>query len=624
MKTLRLIGATLAIVSFCCAAIGQTIDGPASVEQVTVFIKCSVGPKTYKGTGVIVTADGLVLTAKHVVPENAECAGEIGRPSPNPTFLLTRDAHPWPDWDIIALRIAKEQGRTFPYVRYHKIVADFKGKSILARGIKAGGSEIAVSAGIISTVNVDSRGFIETDALTSRGMSGGPVVLSDDGGLVGIIVGAELEGSPPTPRTYGVFAIQAVAADLGLTEAPQAVSVNAPSEHCKPEACRAYYNAFRLGVESKLYRITDQLVLWSQNPGNRPPKAGLVDLADKLHLNIDVEMATSEQSGARTSNIEGAFRDRLQILYPADAVNMFDVGVRVGGAAGFKFASTTDEETTIAMRQWDNDLYFINKAADRFGIPKLNAPRGNGKEDLSIASCAVANAFSEYFVGNASDCTDAVARYQHLVEGARRGGNSIPSHEVTKINGKRLVYFKKASDLGIVIDTLATNNLYPDEQPGTNDQATNVISCQPDDDIEKIKWIARILLEAGVRLQGIAPQARRTDLIGIEHYKEYARMPVLNAYLLDAITRCPTWDSELPSPYISVRNNCPYQIYGTMTYKDPFANSWISRSVEIPPYSRWFLANEDGSYPSSQLSYLQFEHPNGNRVTLKIGQRICG
>jgi hypothetical protein len=198
---------------------GQAAPDPSSVEQAAIYIECSMGSEKTKASGVIVSSDGLVLTAKHVVPSGSRCAREIGRPSPNPSLLLTLDPHQWPTWDIIALRIAGERGRSFPFVHYSKVDSELKGKPIIARGFKENGTEIAVSPGLISAANIDAPGIIDTTALTGSGLSGGPVVLAADGSLIGIVVSADFDRKTAAPISYGVFAVQLVAADLALAGA---------------------------------------------------------------------------------------------------------------------------------------------------------------------------------------------------------------------------------------------------------------------------------------------------------------------------------------------------------------------------------------------------------------------
>jgi Trypsin-like peptidase domain len=632
MKTAtKVFSAILVVLNCWCAAWAQTVNGSSSVEQATVYIECLLGTGKTKGTGVIISPDGLVLTAKHVVPDGSHCGGEIGRPSPNPSFLLTLDPHRWGDWDIIALRLAKEQGRTFPFVNYRKIGDELKGASIIARGIKENGTEIAVSPGVISTANIDARGMIGTTALTSSGMSGGPVVLSADGSLIGIVAGADFDRNTGAPSSYGVLAVQLVAADLGLTES-QGLLLRPSDGPCKPEACQIYVNVFQLGMEAKLYRMADQIFSLTAKSGAHPSGSELKLLSDNLHLDLDIEKLASGRGKGNESNVEALLRDKLQTVFPADIVNIFDVGIRVGGAVGAGLpaptltqSGQTVQSVTPPAQQWNDDLAFINSAIGRLGAPKIElSVKNGGKDNLSTAACSAADSISSYFLKVASKCTDNLARYRSELERVTPVTNSASPHEGVRINGKRLVYFTKASDYETVKNALAAHNLYYEEQAGTSDQATNVITCQPNDDIEKIKWLAGILLDAGVRLQGIAPQARKTNLIGIEYYPQYARMPVLNSYLLSVIKHCPDWvPDQLPSKYVSLTNKCDIPIYGTVTYADPFASSWISQIVSISAYSTWFLTNQNGVYPSSQFSYVYLLYPNGRQIAWRIGQTIC-
>jgi hypothetical protein len=59
--------------------LAQTTDQPPPIESVIVYVKCkALDGKISRGTGVLVSSEGAVLTAKHVVPLGYTCLDEVG------------------------------------------------------------------------------------------------------------------------------------------------------------------------------------------------------------------------------------------------------------------------------------------------------------------------------------------------------------------------------------------------------------------------------------------------------------------------------------------------------------------------------------------------------------------
>ncbi len=203
---------------------GQPGAQPPPIEGVIVYIECKSpnGQTTSKGTGVLVSGDGAVLTAKHVAPVGYACLGGIGTAATTPTRKLNRDPRQAPV-DAMLLRFVQTGGEVFPFVRYRKLEASLRGKPISAYGFPGTGvGDVFQTDGTIAQTNIDDRGIFGTSALQSSGMSGGPVVLKEDGNLIGIIVGANFDPTTGAPASYGVLASSLVASVFDLTPALQA------------------------------------------------------------------------------------------------------------------------------------------------------------------------------------------------------------------------------------------------------------------------------------------------------------------------------------------------------------------------------------------------------------------
>jgi hypothetical protein len=186
----------------------------ATAEATTVYIECKTAAGTSRGSGVVVSAGGHVLTARHVlglkpndpIPGNIECAGSIGVADPK----ATRAMIPQPiDVAVDAALLQFRETRQYEFVRVCKFEDWMIRRKIFVAGFP-GMTETGVPSfreGVLSTTKRNSKGVLETDGQTIAGMSGGPAFSNNLKGLVGIVIGAQF--SPlGTVDYFGILPIE--------------------------------------------------------------------------------------------------------------------------------------------------------------------------------------------------------------------------------------------------------------------------------------------------------------------------------------------------------------------------------------------------------------------------------
>jgi serine protease Do len=186
----------LSILLFAAAAHGaepaledRIIAVSEQVKPSVVFVQAIVRVNDRKtevtGSGVIASADGLVLTNHHVVERAEKVEVSVpGRKQPYRAEVLGNDKQT----DLAVLRIQPE--RPLPAARFAENAEVRVGQWVLAIG-NPYGLDGTVSLGIVSAKGRNLEipdllnDFIQTDAMIDRGSSGGPLV-DLEGRVVGI------------------------------------------------------------------------------------------------------------------------------------------------------------------------------------------------------------------------------------------------------------------------------------------------------------------------------------------------------------------------------------------------------------------------------------------------------
>ncbi len=191
---------------FSMAPNGMTPDGmPAHRHMIEA-----------RGSGFIVSPDGIIVTNNHVVHEAKSVTVTLSDGSELPAEVVGRDART----DLAVLRVKAEH--PLPYVTLGDSSAVKPGQWVIAMGnpFGLGGS---VTAGIVSAKGRDIGAgpydnFIQVDAPINQGNSGGPLFTQD-----GTVVGVNTAILSPSGGSIGIgFAIPAnlvktVVADIETT-----------------------------------------------------------------------------------------------------------------------------------------------------------------------------------------------------------------------------------------------------------------------------------------------------------------------------------------------------------------------------------------------------------------------
>lgn len=155
--------------------------------------------KVGAGTGFIVTANGYILTNKHVVlDEQASYTVLLSDGSQKNAKVVYRDS-------ALDIALVKIEGSSYPHVTIGNSDTLKLGQTVIAIGNALGEYSNSVSVGIISGLNRNLqagggngfveqlKGMIQTDAAINPGNSGGPL-LDMNGAVIGVNV-ATVTGS---------------------------------------------------------------------------------------------------------------------------------------------------------------------------------------------------------------------------------------------------------------------------------------------------------------------------------------------------------------------------------------------------------------------------------------------
>jgi len=199
----------------CFCAIAEATDIGRSIVYLECIHDGEVRP--VRGSGVVVTDRGDVLTAKHVAPQGSICKGSIGVADPdnvNRMIVQPREL-------AVDAAILRFSNPSLPYtpVNICRLEDWMVRQKIYVAGFP-GGTETGAASfrdGILSTVLPNAKGILETDGQTVSGMSGGPVLNESMNGLLGLVIGAQFNRMGVVEH-WGILPIAEFVTLLGLDE----------------------------------------------------------------------------------------------------------------------------------------------------------------------------------------------------------------------------------------------------------------------------------------------------------------------------------------------------------------------------------------------------------------------
>lgn len=167
------------------------VANDALPQSAIVYIHCETpNGQVSKGSGVIFTSAGHVLTAKHVAGDGSTCKGLIGSSDSAPERILDRRKTS-DRFDFATLQFRKRIDDKFRDLEVAPKVEPFDQASVKAAGFPARAGSLTRRQGQVSSVTVDSDGLFDIGTNTATGMSGGPVMAGDK--LIGIVARADFD-----------------------------------------------------------------------------------------------------------------------------------------------------------------------------------------------------------------------------------------------------------------------------------------------------------------------------------------------------------------------------------------------------------------------------------------------
>ncbi|WP_265502581.1 S1 family peptidase [Paracoccus beibuensis] len=218
MTSAHRLAAALALAGLSVPAAADPLD------QTLVHIEChEPGGRQRAGTGVVISPDGMVLTARHVVagagavmPAGTVCTGSLGHAGGVRATLTPQKVST--EFDAAVLKYPGLAGAE--HLAYCDVQPRHKRAQVIAAGfpLVSATGQPSERMGILSTIEpggIAAPGLLESDAATTSGMSGGRVTLDENGQLIGIVAGVTPDPTTGYPNAYAVLSAGSLAGEFG-------------------------------------------------------------------------------------------------------------------------------------------------------------------------------------------------------------------------------------------------------------------------------------------------------------------------------------------------------------------------------------------------------------------------
>jgi serine protease DegQ len=312
----------------------QTIQSPAHPSQKDPVFRYFFGDRqdarprqvSNLGSGVIVSANGYILTNQHVV----EAADEIQVALANGRTLPARVVGTDPDTDLAVLKIDADK---LPAITFAQADSLKVGDWVLAVGNPFGVGQ-TVTAGIVSALGRTHLGintfenFIQTDAAINPGNSGGALV-DANGNLVGVnsAIYSRTGGSQgigfAIPVSIARQVMEQIIKSGGVTRGWVGIEVQDLSpELAKSFSLKSTEGALIAGVlkggPAEVGGIRPGDILLAVNNKKVADSASLLNLIAALQPGVQAQLTVARKQQSLKLNIKVGRRPVQQLLTPAE------------------------------------------------------------------------------------------------------------------------------------------------------------------------------------------------------------------------------------------------------------------------------------------------------------------
>lgn len=173
-------------------------------------------------------------------------------------------------------------------------------------------------------------------------------------------------------------------------------------------------------------------------------------------------------------------------------------------------------------------------------------------------------------------------------EAAKRGFDKCSEQRLVTpdLAGIRVLYFRKTEDRGLIEQSLKANNISYEVAPSEANGESNVLTCTPDFPFEKVRQLAILLIDAGMKLKNIGiadSELKVSKRISIEAYGIQRDLVAMTRADVMKLDKCQDFSDRPREPMaIKISNVCPGgKIRATIRYLDIDQQKWVLHQEQV-------------------------------------------